>query len=174
MRLFIAIKLPEAVDESLLQAMAKWKEHGVTGTWTKPVNFHITLAFLGEQPESNLPIIEKVLTELPFPVLDLKIADVDHFKDLYYGRITDLKNQESKPLVDYVHRLRKALIDAGIALDQRFKAHITIARRLKNPNHYELQVPIQTFQVNQVCLYQSVLSPQGPTYTILDRFDARS
>lgn len=174
MRLFVAIKLPNMVDQSLLDTMTEWKEHGVSGTWTKSVNFHITLAFLGEQPESSLPVITKILQELPFPAMKLKTAGTGNFKDLYYARITNLENEESKPLINYVHQLRNALMEAGIALDHRFKAHVTIARRLKNPNHYALHIPAQVFDVNQVCLYQSVLSPQGPAYTILARFPAVS
>ena len=104
--------------------------------------------------------------------MDLKIAAVGNFKDLYYAQITDLQNNPCKLLTDYVYQLRKALQEAGFVLDQRFKAHVTMARRLKNPDHYSLTVPEQTFHVDQVCLYQSVLSSQGPTYTILDRFPA--
>lgn len=172
MRLFIAIQLPEAVVDSLLATISDWKDHGVTGTWTKPINFHITAAFLGEQPESSLHVIRKILQEVPFPAMGLKVAGVGNFKDLYYAQITDLQNNPSNLLTEYVYRLRKALKEAGFFLDQRFKAHVTMARRLKNPNHYLLTVPEQTFHVDQVCLYQSVLSSQGPTYTILDRFPA--
>lgn len=170
MRLFIAIQLPETIVDCLLETISDWKDHGVTGTWTKPVNFHITAAFLGEQPESSLPVIKKILQEVPFFVMDLKIAAVGNFKDLYYAQITDLQNNPYKLLTDYVYQLCKALQEAGFVLDQRFKAHVTMARRLKNPDHYQLAVQVQTFHVDQVCLYQSVLSPQGPAYTILDRF----
>lgn len=74
MRLFIAIQLPETIVDCLLETISDWKDHGVTGTWTKPVNFHITAAFLGEQPESSLPVIKKILQEVPFLAMDLKIA----------------------------------------------------------------------------------------------------
>ena len=50
MRLFIAIQLPETIVDCFLETISDWKDHGVTGTWTKPVNFHMTAAFLGEQP----------------------------------------------------------------------------------------------------------------------------
>ena len=51
MRLFVALPLDEAGIRDLVRYRQTLERLGVRGNFTRPENLHITLAFLGEQPE---------------------------------------------------------------------------------------------------------------------------
>ena len=51
MRLFVALPLDEAGVRELVRYRQTLERLGVRGNFTRPENLHITLAFLGEQPE---------------------------------------------------------------------------------------------------------------------------
>ena len=51
MRLFAALPLDEAGIRELFRYRRELERMGVRGNFTRPENLHITLAFLGEQPD---------------------------------------------------------------------------------------------------------------------------
>lgn len=164
MRLFIALCPEASAVSKLLEVIDKWKAEGMKGNFTKVQNIHLTLAFLGEQPEAKLPIIRQVLKSIPFPKLSLQANGIGHFGSLYYAHI-----EPSAVLAGYVEQVRQALKEAGVEFDAKpFKAHITLCRKLCNPNQYPLELEPFEFSIETCCLFQSVLTPQGPVYTVLE------
>jgi 2'-5' RNA ligase len=51
MRLFIAVDLPEEVREVLRDELGPLKRDQPPARWVRPEGMHITLKFLGEQPQ---------------------------------------------------------------------------------------------------------------------------
>ena len=59
MRLFIGILLPRAVQDSVAESARLLEQHCAAGRFVPRENYHLTLAFLGEQPEGALETIWK-------------------------------------------------------------------------------------------------------------------
>ena len=75
MRSFIAITLPEAIVEQLEDL-----QDGLRGaTWSVSETFHITLAFLGDQPRRTLEDLDSHLIALDAPAFDLTLTGVGVF-----------------------------------------------------------------------------------------------
>ena len=60
MRLFLAIQLSPAVREALLTAQDALRRQG-RGSFPPPENLHLTLAFLGEVPETRLGVVQEAM-----------------------------------------------------------------------------------------------------------------
>ena len=86
--------------------------------------------------------------------------------------------QPSIELQTLVYSLEEGLKAIGFESESRkFSPHLTIGRVNENvqtseietiqKNIYDLPINKNKFLVDQIKLYQSVLNPTGPTYTIL-------
>src|SRR5207249_1954557 len=58
MRLFFAVELP--LDVQALLARLKPSDDRRDYRWSDPSLLHVTLAFLGQQPEDRLPLLEQI------------------------------------------------------------------------------------------------------------------
>lgn len=123
MRLFIAIKLSDAMKDALIHVQKEMYDHGIRGNYTREENLHLTLAFIGEYPDPQ-PVMD-VLETVSFAPFDLELQGMGCFGDLWWAGMKD-----SAPLAAVVRRLRRALGDAGIPFDRkRFCPHITLIRK---------------------------------------------
>ncbi len=53
MRAFVAIEIPEETRQAMASLQRQLREAGVTASWVKPENFHLTLRFLGDIDEAQ-------------------------------------------------------------------------------------------------------------------------
>ena len=53
MRMFVALRAEDPLKRAAVQYMEELKRLGVSGSFTKPDNLHITLAFIGESAYSK-------------------------------------------------------------------------------------------------------------------------
>ena len=61
MRLFIALNLPEAEKERIHEAVAPLRDANLPVRWVEPVNYHVTLKFLGDiRPDTADEVTEAV------------------------------------------------------------------------------------------------------------------
>ena len=128
MRLFVAISPPAEALTALdteLGPTRRVAPHGLR--WTRPEQWHLTLAFLGEVPDADVPVLTEslaaVMSDAP---MTLRLAGGGCFgtRVLWVGLAGD------------VHALRTLAADiatvargAGLALeDQSFRPHLTLAR----------------------------------------------
>ena len=123
MRLFIAIRLSDAIRDSLIQMQNALYDRGVRGNYTPEENLHLTLAFIGEYPDAQ-PVLD-ALSSVPFRPFELGLEGMGRFGDLWWAGM-----RESVPLQAAVRRIRRALAESGIPFDKkRFRAHITLIRK---------------------------------------------
>lgn len=160
MRLFFAL-WPDEVTRARLAAL----QHGLKGRKTRPGNLHITLAFLGEQPESLLPGLQELLQELSVPDMHLSI---DHIVNRKRQRMVwACMQQVPESLLGLQRALCTGLQQRGIAFDRRnhFTPHVTLARDAMptEPPRFE---PI-AWHAGQVSLVQSVAETNGLVYKLL-------
>ena len=164
-RLFFAVNLPDAVKreiaERILQQVPKEKWRIV-----KPENLHITLRFLGYFPNSAIQDLkEKADTLQEFGAFELELKGIGHFRNRVLwagiGRGTD-----------EVCTLARKLNDALGTSDERFHAHVTLARNrgMKNGETDELIDALRkkgfeaTLQIDSFELMKSKLAKSGPEY----------
>ena len=160
MRLFFALWPDESTRAQLASLLPE-----VNGRKTKSANLHITLAFLGEQPDTLLPSLQKIVDELTIPPMTLVIDRIGYFKR---QRIAWAGMQQ---VPESLLALQRALCDAleqhGIAFDRRndFKPHITLARNAEPPDSSSVE-PIM-WHGRQVSLVHSAAGSAGVSYRVL-------
>lgn len=165
-RLFVALPLPKDIRQQVLEAMKQWKKQGMKGRWCPENNLHVTLAFLGEQPQNTITKVEEILQAMPFEPAELSIHHTGCFGSLLYADLGSSPGLNS--LESYVGRLRQALQEAGIEVDSKpFRPHITLVRRMEKPAALVPEIEVLPFWVRHCCLYRSILSSRGPVYQVL-------
>lgn len=130
MRLFAAIRIDDEVREHLVRALRPIREdRGPMLRWTDPEQWHLTLAFYGEQPDGRAAELGELLrtAAVPVPPLGLRLRGAGSFagRTLWMG------------VGGEVDRLRALMADladpadpggAGDPLAARRRAHLTVAR----------------------------------------------
>ncbi len=174
MRLFISIPCEGEFKEELIDTIEDLRAESYAGSFTDYDNLHLTLAFLGETDKRDLPYIKdamiRVVSNLDaYEPFEITLEGIGWFKSregrTYFRRIA-----ENRKLTWLANSLKKEL---GIH-DKPFKAHITLARRCKvyddfDKEEFESELYDTSMTVNQIVLFESVLTPSGPVYTPLFR-----
>ena len=160
LRLFYALWPDDHVRESLQFLQAQ-----VHGRHIQAANLHATLAFLGNQPARHLPLLEKLLAELPRTAFSLPIDRLGYFRR---HRIAWAgSHMVPEALIELQNALAGALKRYGIAFDDAkdFKAHVTLARDADPPS----DLPFEPFawEVRQVALVQSLQEGSRLAYRVL-------
>ena len=166
MRLFAALPLDEAGIQELVRYRRELERMGVRGNYTRPENLHITLAFLGEQPEWETAA-EALDTVEAVPGL-LRLDRLDSFGK---GGILGICPTEDTPVRTLAADVEKALRTAGFSLEKRrFRAHVTLCRELQAPKGCVLPPPPAVeVPVEEIVLYLSHRPKGRLTYTPLWR-----
>lgn len=134
MRLFYAVALPEALRHSLTQTQEVWRQRvGERGArWTDPENFHVTLKFLGDVPETRLPVLREAGQQAAAQVgpFTLSVGAVGVFPDARRPQVLWAGLGAGVPhLARLAECLDSGLEPQGIAREKRaFHPHITLAR----------------------------------------------
>jgi len=181
MRLFIALDLPP----SLREAIARWFREipfppGTSMKRVRPEHMHLTLLFLGEHPENRLSRIQDLLQESVqgFQPLELETGPLGGFPHPRRARVVFLQiHERSHPpqLHALARTLRQRFETLGIRDAHAFHPHLTLARiRRGNMTLPELTPPTWQWSVQDVRLYQSTLTPEGPHYRVLQHLPLAS
>ena len=178
-RAFVGIPVPEPVARSLTIAQAGLE----VGYPVPPENFHITLAFLGEQQE---PVVEEVADALSLvsaDAFDLRLSGLGTFGSA--PRILFADVAPSPALSALRKRVRRIAVDAGIEMThERFRPHVTLARfgrglvgddaeSLRGHIARRMAMVDHEFQAQEFTLYESHLGRSGPSYAALATFSLR-
>ncbi|MHC1593564.1 MAG: RNA 2',3'-cyclic phosphodiesterase [Methermicoccaceae archaeon] len=176
-RLFTAVKLPESLTPVVAELEAQ-----LPSTHLKLVRAdiaHITLKFIGEVLEEELPRIVQALSGVRMGRFEATLKGVGAFPSAKKPRVVWMGCEgEFAPLFEQVEN---ALFSVGVKRETRqFHAHLTLARvkRLTGEDAALLESLIERhesthfgeFGVNEFVLVQSTLTPEGPIYRELERF----
>ena len=158
MRLFIAISLDEAVRDAICGIQTQLRSAALCGRMTRRENLHLTLAFLGENPPSQIPDIRAAMETAAGPAFVLQFSKLGRFRR-DGGDIWWLGAEESAPLQSLAAALQGELRRRGFALEERkFMPHLTLGRQIQtlpefDKNSIAGQAPPQ--QVSQITLFSS-------------------
>ncbi|MBR7069758.1 MAG: RNA 2',3'-cyclic phosphodiesterase [Oxalobacter sp.] len=151
-RLFLAL-LP---DPQTVNRLTKLQE-GIEGRKTPRGNLHLTLMFLGSQPESRIPELATFIDSLAFQAFDLCIDRRGFFSRL---KISWAGIKEPPPMLAKLHQAiwdycrRNSILEYD--MKRPFRPHITLARNAK-PTGTPIPEPF-IWHVTRLALMESIIS----------------
>lgn len=131
MRLFLAVELDPGLRRRLREATAPLRTAVPDAGWVAEDRLHLTLKFLGEQPESLLPALTDTMRAIGgrhWPV-DMRLRTVGAFPDLRRPRVVWMGIAPSPKLELLQHDVEAGCAALGIDVDGKpFRPHLTIGR----------------------------------------------
>ena len=180
MRLFFAVELPSETQAALGRLNPNNASRDYR--WTDPSLMHITLTFLGQQPEERLDILCSVgaLAASRSRRGTLNLGQPGSFGGRKAPRVLWIGLEGDVPALQTLRsNLNTGLKQAGFEVEERaFSPHITLARRRETarggappgwPPMQGLGKRVE-FEMHDLTLFESRLSPRGPTYVSLFEF----
>ena len=150
-RLFYAL-WPDAATRTALLA---WQAR-LQGKPVRAEKLHLTLAFLGQRPASELPALQTLLAQLPAHPIPLLFDHASHFAQLALAWAA--LAQPSHALLDLRAACMHGLAQQGLAPrfeHDRFTPHVTLARQA--PPASQDFAPI-AWQADELVLVESLKS----------------
>ena len=176
MRLFVSVNLSSAVENYLLSVQRELNQN--YAKLTLPLGLHLTLKFLGEIGDNELPEVSLALKAVKFNRFKANLDNVGIFPNEYETRIIWV-GAEPKHEFDELFRKIDSKLSKFVRNDREFRPHITLARVkfvkdrqgllsiLKN-----LKIEKKEFGVDAFYLMKSTLTPEGPVYEVVEQFKA--
>jgi RNA 2',3'-cyclic 3'-phosphodiesterase len=176
LRAFLAIDPPGSLRPTLSRVQEELKKSGADVRWVPVGNIHITLKFFGQIPEARVEAIVAAAGEIaqaqaPF---SLKLTGAGAFPTVSSPRVVWLGlGGDLAAMGSFYRRLEEAFAALGFPPEGRlFTPHLTLGRVKSARNRVELSrclttlppVASEPFQIKEIVLYRSNLSPQGATY----------
>ncbi len=180
MRLFVAAEIDPALARELARVAGELRERvGARAprarlTWVPADRLHFTVRFIGEVDEPRgSAIIAALAPPLPVAPFDVAIAGLGVFPPKGPPRVLWAGASEGRVEMAGLEREVSARLAAcGIPPETReYSPHLTLAR-VREPGGLRSrdlldgapQGAFGTTRVDAITLFQSVLSPKGPTY----------
>ncbi|WP_219115339.1 RNA 2',3'-cyclic phosphodiesterase [Janthinobacterium sp. UMAB-56] len=148
-RLFYAL-WPDAATRA---ALAAWQAR-LQGKPVRADKLHLTLAFLGQRPASELPALLDILAQLPARAMPLVFDHASHFPKLALAWAA--LAQPSPALLDLRAACMHGLAQQGLAPrfeHDRFTPHVTLARQA--PPAKQDFAPV-AWQADELVLVESI------------------
>ncbi|MEQ8153169.1 MAG: RNA 2',3'-cyclic phosphodiesterase [Smithellaceae bacterium] len=182
-RAFLAIEPSAEVLAAVSRLQEKLKRE-ISGSvsWARPQGNHLTLKFFGSIDLTDVENISAAVKRqaATMPPLHLSIEKIGVFPDLRRPRVLWVGARgDVEKLITLQKRLEDEFAAIGFPAESRpFRAHLTLGR-IKDARsaagvgealkkHADFSAG--EFQVAELILFQSQLSPQGATYTKLATF----
>ncbi len=184
-RLFIALRVPEAVQVELERAQSELRR-AITGPeirWTKREQLHLTLRFMGNVEAHRLENLIEALrtTGASFAPLRMRAAGLGFFPK---GRPPSVVWAGVRDQAGQLAALQRAVQAATAAFtsempDEKFTGHITLGRikSLRRPESEALArlalgmigCPFGDWIAPELELFRSQISEHGATHTCISR-----
>lgn len=193
MRLFIALDIDDVIRDHIARFVEGVNAFAPDARWAKPESLHVTLKFIGEQPEPAVDQVKQALTSVSASPIDIHFQGYGFFPTAKSARVFWIGMEAGPQLPALAAAIDEKMASLGIPKEERaFSPHLTLARgagRSGAPRRQKIDAPNRIFQrlqeklvalptpefgsmtAREFFLYQSQLSPKGSKYTKLARFD---
>jgi 2'-5' RNA ligase len=181
LRLFVALEVPEPHRISVEKAIQTLRLRLPEARWTPRESWHVTFKFLGEVPEERyddlVRVVQKVVSSRERG--QSKLTELGAFPSPRRARVLWVGLDDPGGAMEAIaSSLERDLGRRGFRQEaRRFHPHLTLARlRVPRPVLEEVTVsgPYELdrspFDVAELVLFRSHLSPKGATYEALERF----
>jgi 2'-5' RNA ligase len=192
MRIFIGIDLDPEVRSRIALFLEGIRGFAPDARWSPPESLHITLKFIGEQPQPQVDAIAERLRRVESSTFEIRVAAYGFFPTAKAPRVFWIGIHAGQQLAELAATIDAATAELGISREERpYSPHLTLARAggksgapgwrkgdHPNPIFAVLQkrlsamneIDFGTMIAREFILYQSQLSPKGSKYTRLQRF----
>lgn len=163
-RYFLGLQPPEAI-RSQLELLCHTGQFG-QGPFHHPLDWHLTLAFLGESEQAPETIMAQ-LTRIESPVFELCLDQLDYWPK---PRVLVLcPEHPPQALFTLVDALWQGLAPLGFKPEQRpYRPHLTLGRRAGQPERHPWSMATKVcWQVDGFGLFVSDRSCPAPRYQVL-------
>jgi len=157
-RSFLAFELPFDIKNEVARISANIQKGGLYAGWVKPGNIHLTMVFLGDMAERDMPAIiastdNALKGTTPF---DISLSGMGLFPDIRRPRVMWLGlNGEMERLSALRDRLQAPLAPFGVEQEKRpFTPHLTLAR-------FRRPVKDATLLIRLIDKYRDIAGPEG-------------
>jgi 2'-5' RNA ligase len=195
MRLFIALDIDDEIRERIARFIEGVSSFAPDARWAKPESLHVTLKFIGEQPEAMVEQIKRELGNIAASEATVRFRGYGFFPTATAPRVFWVGIEAGPELAALAATVDRETARLGISKEERaFSPHLTLARGgargggSGSPHWREGDAPNRSFRTlrekldalpgpefgtmtaREFFLYQSQLSPKGSRYTKLARF----
>jgi 2'-5' RNA ligase len=193
MRLFIALDLDDVIRARIARFVDDVHAFAPSARWMKPESLHVTLKFIGEQPEARVVEIENALRTIAAVSVTINFKGYGFFPTATSPRVFWIGLRASPQLPSLAATVEEKMAALGISGEDRpYRPHLTLARagarssgspsaqKNDRPNRAfrSLQEKLSvlsppefgTMTAREFFLYRSELSPKGSKYTKLAGF----
>lgn len=186
MRLFLAINLDDAVRRDVHHATATLRDAMPSAKWVEEHRLHLTLKFLGEQPEAAAARVAGAMTDVAVRHRELAVllGGVGAFPNLRRPRVVWMGVAQEPRLELLHHDVEVACEALGHELDGRpFRPHLTLARLRDRPGEEEARALARAAKriafeeevgVRSIDLMSSEQTEAGPAYRLVASASLRS
>ena len=176
-RTFVAVEIPLETKDKARRAIAAMDTTSAKVKWVDPTHLHWTLKFLGDVDILETPAICEAVGRAvePLAAFDVEAHGVGAFPDSRRPRTVWIGMQHgSEQMIELHDAIEFELAKLGYRSEnRRFLPHLTIGRVRQSPEgidelgdlidrHAEYDAGVSL--VEEVVVYSSQLSREGPTY----------
>jgi 2'-5' RNA ligase len=185
-RTFIAVDPGRAVRDRLVDLQQDLGRAGRGMKWVEPENLHVTLLFLGEVDDREVPDVCRAVADCCSgrDAFEMGVGGVGCFGPPRRPRTVWAGLTEGGPELVALHdALEPPLLELGCYRreDRPFTPHLTLGRVQGGRDAAGIGDALPRFrgwqggsvEVHEVLVMSSELSPAGPTYTVLSRAKLR-
>jgi 2'-5' RNA ligase len=192
MRIFVGLDIDEAIRERISRFMDGVREFAPEARWVGPESLHLTLKFIGEQPEAAVEQISRALSQVRGSAVQAAFRGYGFFPTAKSARVFWIGIEAGPELSSVARSVDQATASLGIPKEERpFSPHLTLARGgdgSGSPRRQKGDRPNRSFQrlqeklavlsqtefgamtAREFFLYRSELQRGGSRYTKIARF----
>jgi 2'-5' RNA ligase len=167
LRLFYGLPLPTAT----VAALGRWQASELGNAAIRSVagdHLHVTLAFLGSRPESELPALRHALAEAAAGS-ERPVLTVRRYRET--ERVAMLVLDDERGLAAALQARLSAALERSVRYrpeGRPWLPHVTVGRHRERPRLRPALPQLDPFSPSDAALYHSVLRPEGAQYSILE------
>src|SRR5579863_9277873 len=129
MRLFLALDIDDAIRERIALFMDGVSPFAPEARWATPESLHVTLKFIGEQPDDAVDQIRFALQSVAASTTEIHFRGYGFFPTAKSARVFWIGMDAGPQLAALAAAIDDATATLGIAKEDRaFSPHLTLAR----------------------------------------------
>ena len=179
-RLFVGVRVAVATANALAAAAEtlgrRANDAKVDVRWVAPVNYHVTLKFLGNTRTAVIPAVHDALDAAAQDTsrITFRTARLGGFPAVDKARVVWAGIDDQGAITDLARRIEDACSRLGFLPAKPFHGHVTLGRLRETRPLRDLMLPLaeQMFgdtRIDAIVLFESQTKPSGSVYVELDR-----